>query len=127
VGSTTAPADSGGTETILSVLPARVPRAASAPASAATLPRLADALPRAASAIGPVASAPLVAVRPARAASGVAPVAELQGPRARCGERNFLSMLVCVKRECGDPALANHPECVKLREQEEAGTRSQQR
>jgi serine/threonine protein kinase len=118
------PADDGGNETILSVLPARAPRAASAPASA---PRLADGLPRAASAIAPAASVPLVAVRPARAASAPAPVAEAQGPRARCGDRNFLSMLVCVKRECGDPALTNHPECVKLREQEEAGMRQNPR
>jgi hypothetical protein len=42
------------------------------------------------------------------------------GPRARCGERNFLSMLICVKRECEAPALQNHPECVKMREQEDA-------
>ena len=42
------------------------------------------------------------------------------GPRARCGDRNFLSLLVCMKRECEAPALAAHPECVKMREQEEA-------
>jgi hypothetical protein len=118
-------ADDAGTETILSVLPARLPRAASAPASGL---RPAEALPRAASAIGATEPAgPLVAVRPARAASAAVPAADSQGPRARCGERNFLSMLVCVKRECGDPALANHPECVKLREQEEANTRGYQR
>jgi hypothetical protein len=27
-------------------------------------------------------------------------------------------MLVCVKRECADPAVSAHAECVKLREQE---------
>jgi serine/threonine protein kinase len=124
---TVAPADGGGTETILSVLPARAPRAASAPASAPALVRSADPLPRVTgtpAASAPAASAPLVAVRPARAASVAATVAEPQGPRARCGDRNFLSMLVCMKRECGDPVLTNHPECVKLREQEEAGMRS---
>jgi hypothetical protein len=41
------------------------------------------------------------------------------GPRARCGDRGFLSMLICVKRECEQPSLQGHPECVKLREQEE--------
>jgi serine/threonine protein kinase len=121
---TATPAREEGTETILSVLPARLPRAASAPDSG---PRPTEALPRAASAIGAPEAGPLVAVRPARAASAALPAAELQGPRARCGERNFLSMLVCVKRECGDPALASHPECVKLREQEEANTRGYQR
>jgi hypothetical protein len=40
------------------------------------------------------------------------------GPRARCGDRNFLSMLICMKRECELPALQSHPECVKMREQE---------
>jgi hypothetical protein len=29
-------------------------------------------------------------------------------------------MLVCMKRECDDAALRGHPECVKMREQEEA-------
>ena len=28
-------------------------------------------------------------------------------------------MLICVKRECEQPSLHGHPECVKLREQGE--------
>jgi hypothetical protein len=38
----------------------------------------------------------------------------------RCGDRNFLSLLICMKNQCEQPALRNHPECVKMREQEEA-------
>jgi hypothetical protein len=49
-----------------------------------------------------------------------AAVAVEAGPSARCGDRNFLSMLVCMKRECESASLRNHPECVKMREQEEA-------
>jgi hypothetical protein len=30
---------------------------------------------------------------------------------------------VCMKRECDAPALSGHPECVKMREQEEASHR----
>jgi hypothetical protein len=40
------------------------------------------------------------------------------GPSARCGDRNFLSKLICMKRECEQAALQSHPECVKMREQE---------
>jgi hypothetical protein len=50
-----------------------------------------------------------------------AATAMAQGPRERCGDRNFLSMSVCIKRECDrDASLRNHPECVKMREIEDA-------
>lgn len=116
--------DSAGTETILSVLPARPSRAASAAAipaaSAARGAEVSPALPRttADAARAASASAP-------RAASAPAPMPDNAGPRARCGERNFLALLVCTKRECDNPALRSHPECVKMREQEEAGTNPQ--
>jgi serine/threonine protein kinase len=110
-------------ETILSVLPARVPRAAaSAPAAAAPVaaasaplrtPALDAATPRVVDATGGRAPA-------AKAAAVTEPI----DPRARCGERNFFSMLICLKRECSDPAVSAHAECVKLREQE-AQTRSE--
>ena len=115
-------------ETILSVLPARAPArtaaasgaapraAAGAASGAVSLPRPVDA----------AASAPAIAARvrnPSTEAAASVPamsVALQSGPRARCGDRNFLSMLICVKRECDNPSLQAHPECVKLREQEEA-------
>jgi serine/threonine protein kinase len=111
-------------ETILSVMPARVPRAASAvaasaPGAAATLP----GAPTAAGLPAGIATPPTVAA-PRAATTATAPLttawADPVGPRARCGDRNFISMLVCMKRECEDPALRGHPECVKMREQEEA-------
>jgi hypothetical protein len=51
---------------------------------------------------------------PAKAPAIVEPI----DPRMRCGDRNFLSMLVCLKRECADPAVSAHAECVTLRQQE---------
>ena len=110
-------------ETIISVMPARP--AASRPAMAAS-----GVAPRTAlegSAPAPVA-APVAAIASspplARARTGSeAPLplaAQAAGPRATCGERNFISLLICMKRECDQPALNGHPECVKMREQEEA-------
>ena len=113
------PADSGGNETILSVLPARGPRGPANAASAAT-PVTAARGPDA----PPPRSAPLEPVAPrvvdATAGRNPKPAAatESTDPRARCGERNFFSMLVCLKRECQNPALSAHAECVKLRQQE---------
>jgi serine/threonine protein kinase len=100
-------------ETILSVLPARLPRPAIEPSAGAT--------PTVTGTTGTGPAAPLRSTD----LPGVAPRAppgavEGMGPRARCGDRNFLSLLVCMKRECEAPALATHPECVKMREQEEA-------
>jgi hypothetical protein len=94
-------------ETILSVLPARAPKPAPG-ASAAVTPVL----------TGGTAAA---ATNPARTQTAGA---DALGPRARCGDRNFLSLLVCMKRECEAPSLAGHPECVRMREQEEAAQRS---
>ena len=114
-------------ETILSILPARAaaPRSAQATGAVASRPldgvdaaNTATALPLARSRSLP--EAPSTALPPAAAAVTAA------GPRARCGERNFLSMLICVKRECEAPALQAHPECVKMREQEEAQRNRQQ-
>ena len=94
-------------ETILSVLPARGPAARSA--GAASVPSG-----------GPGA----VAARPRSPADAAAPpsvprLSANAGPRERCGDRVFLSLLICIKRECDQPALQSHPECVKMREQEE--------
>jgi serine/threonine protein kinase len=112
----------GSAETILSVMPARLPRAASAvaavAASGAQGPSMAAPLPAAATA----ATLPVVGTTAPAAvprATAAAP-ADPAGPRARCGDRNFIAMLVCMKRECDDAALRGHPECVKMREQEEA-------
>jgi serine/threonine protein kinase len=118
------PADRGDNETILSVLPARVPRAPTNAASAATpvtAARSPDTPPPRSAPIEPVA--PRVADATAGSTPKAAAAAESANPRVRCGERNFFSMLVCLKRECQNPAISAHAECVKLREQE-ASSRS---
>ena len=118
-----------GSETILSVLPARAPRPAAS--AVATLPALAGAA-SARPTDTPLARTPPIetgaarmtadaTARPASAALKPAGAAADSGdPRSRCGDRNYFSLLVCLKRECQNPALAAHPECVRLREQEAA-------
>ena len=121
---TATPSNSGGNETILSVLPARAPRASSNAASAAAATRVLDTpLPRS-PAID--AAAPRVADATAGALAKPAPALSAD-PRVRCGERNFFSMLICLKRECQNPALSAHAECAKLREQEAAQSSSNER
>jgi serine/threonine protein kinase len=112
-------------ETILSVLPARPPRplpSASAPAAAGTAAsaaaRALEAAPLPRSAAIDAATPRVADITVNRGARAPAALPEPIDPRARCGERNFLSMLVCLKRECADPAVSAHAECVRLREQE---------
>ena len=118
-------------ETVLSVLPARAqrPAAASAPAQGSALTSAAALAPAASANAARAADAAASAQR-ARGADARAATAQTAvtvdahlGPRERCGERNFLSMLICIKRECQAPALRNHPECVKMREQEDGSRR----
>jgi hypothetical protein len=122
--------EGAGSETILSVLPARAPRpAASAvttlpPALAGSASSRPNDTPLARTPpidVGATRVAADAAARPASAAlkPGV-PAADPGDPRSRCGDRNYFSLLVCLKRECQNPALAAHPECVRLREQEAA-------
>ncbi len=98
------PAEPQASETILSILPARVLPARTGAAS--------DSAARA-------SDAPLRA-RAASEPRAIVGDVSGQGPRARCGDRNFLSQLICMKRECENVALREHPECVKMREQEDA-------
>jgi hypothetical protein len=121
-------------ETILSVLPARAPAArvvpptASGVAARTTQPGASTVAPRQAETSASAAMPSRVRSSNEAASSATAAqapaAAALAGPRARCGDRNFLSMLICVKRECDNPALFSHPECVKMREQEEASQNS---
>jgi hypothetical protein len=94
-------------------VPAPVAATPALPATATTLPRPTEAAP----------SAPRVRAAEPRPVAPAAAIDASVGPRARCGDRVFLSMILCMKRECEAPSLRNHPECVALREQEEAGRR----
>ncbi len=122
----TRPADAGDNETILSVLPARAPRA---PDNAASAAPTASAAPPAAAARGldtpPPRSPALEPTAPrvadATAGRSVKPaLAEIADPIAGCLERNFIAKLLCMKRECQNAAVSAHPECVKMRELEAA-------
>lgn len=108
-------------ETVLSVLPARSLKAG---VGASGVSPAAPATPGARAPEAPVMLPRQAAVEPvARSRSAAVD----DGPRARCGDRNFLLQLVCMKRECSEPALQNHPECVKMQEQEQALRRSHER
>jgi hypothetical protein len=121
---TKAAVEAAGTEVILSVLPARTPAIAPSLPAAGTAPAPALASPRALDTPLPRVNAPDAGgsrLAEAGAERNLKPaIAEAIDPRARCGERNFFSMLVCLKSECQNPAVSAHPECVKLREQERA-------
>jgi serine/threonine protein kinase len=125
-------------ETIVSVLPGRVLAPAASQAASPARPVKAEAPAAPVMAEG---AAPDLAPPPApapRGRSGAterpsaptsdAPVASAsptatrsQNPRERCGDRMFIAMSICIKRECNaDSAIRNHPECVRMREIEEA-------
>lgn len=116
--------DDVGEETVLSVLPARALAARAAGASAVPTPTGAGttmtAVAPASAKPQDMAPAPRSRPSPEPLAAVVTAAAASIGPRERCGDRNFLSMLICVKRECEVPALRGHAECVKMRQQEEA-------
>jgi hypothetical protein len=48
------------------------------------------------------------------------------GPTAldECAERNFLMRPMCIRRACEQPALRMQPQCVQMREQDEARARN---
>ncbi len=122
------PADRGDNETILSVLPARPPRAPANAASAATPVTAARSPDKPPPRSAPIdAAAPRVADATAGSTPKAAAAAESTNPRVRCGERSFFSMLVCLKRECQNPAVSAHAECVKLREQEASNNSGENR
>jgi len=116
--------DAGGEETVLSVLPARPQTARTGGAAAMPTPPGAAPVATAAAPLSakPVDMTPPPRPRPATepATAVVTAAAASIGPRERCGDRNFLTMLICMKRECEQPALRGHAECVTMRQQEEA-------
>lgn len=62
--------------------------------------------------------------RPSRASAEVAPrrepAASPLNPRAACGDRVFIALALCMKRYCSRPEYTRHPECARMRAQEEA-------
>ncbi len=47
----------------------------------------------------------------------------LQSPTERCGRRVLIALWNCIDRQCREPELRDHPECVKLREDRERNVR----
>ena len=47
------------------------------------------------------------------------------GPRANCGDRNYLSMAVCMDRQCQQALYRSHPQCAEFRRYADARKRSQ--
>jgi hypothetical protein len=45
-------------------------------------------------------------------------------PREACGDRNFISMAICVNRRCDEPRFNKHPHCVELHRQYEERRRA---
>jgi serine/threonine protein kinase len=103
---------------------AAVPPAAVLVAASAPTPVL--SLAAHASAPAPTASATRSTKPPVRAASAVPSAATTQttsrvvGPKEACGRRVFIAQLMCMRRECERPALRTHPECERMRRDEEA-------
>jgi hypothetical protein len=74
----------------------------------------------------PVASAPVALVPPPPAATPVptgtaaAPAdAGPDSPRQACGGRLFIALMRCMKRECESARFRDHPQCQKMRRDEE--------
>jgi len=99
--------------------PRAVLASASAVAASASLPD-ADAAPAQATSPVALASSPSVRPRPVRRAQQQRLG---DGPRERCGDRNFLALLVCMKQQCELPALREHPECKRMEAMEQSQRR----
>lgn len=56
----------------------------------------------------------------AAGAAPPAPRAEPQRPVELCGNERFLSRALCLQRACDQPGLAGHPQCVRMRELQQA-------
>jgi serine/threonine protein kinase len=93
-------------------------------------PRPAEVVPETPAQAAPPSAATLAVTPPppepapvvVQAAPTPAP-AVMQGPTERCGRRVLFALWNCIDRECRAPALRNHPECVKLREERERSVR----
>jgi hypothetical protein len=88
------------------------PRAAAvSPPGRPAAPTVATPLaPAAARATTPVQAAAM----PRRAAVERATPALPADPRERCGDRNFISQVACMKRECERPEFSGHAECRRM-------------
>ncbi len=102
-------------------------RRRAAPAIAAA-PSPAASEPQGDAALAPPARPVRSAVAALRASERGGAAATVSGsPRVACGDRNFVSMAVCMTRECREPAFREHQECREFRRYEEARQQAQSR
>ena len=108
-----------------SVAPSPVLASAPPPPVAVAVSSSTDAVPHAATRasadakpLSKVARAPQAAAVPAPAVPQRAQQA--MSPREACGDRNFLSMALCMNRQCRDARFEAHPQCQELRRFEQA-------
>jgi len=102
--------------------------AASAPLRAAPVVAAVEPKPKpVASKVQRAASRPGSGTAPAVAKTPAAPVPTVTAentptatPRQACGARVFLAMMRCMKRECETARYRDHPQCQKLRREEDA-------
>jgi hypothetical protein len=86
-----------------------------APATAAgDPPAVVERPPPGAPAPPPTDAAPAASPPTAKATQPRLP----ESPRDACGERVLVAMVRCMMRECERPRFANHPQCVRLQEQQ---------
>jgi hypothetical protein len=77
--------------------------------------------PSASNAPGSALQRPMASVATPARAMPAAPAA----PREACGERNFLSMAVCMDRQCRQPHYRSHPQCEEFIRYAEARRQSE--
>lgn len=67
-------------------------------------------------------SAPQVAAEPAAAPPQPVAPAPVATPEtgALCADRRFIAHAVCLQAECDKPSMRQHPQCVRMREQQDA-------
>jgi len=80
------------------------------PSPSQAAPAVRTETPAQATAPKPASTAPAKEAEAASEANGTA------DPKAACGSRMFIALMMCVDRKCREPAHAQHPECVRLRE-----------
>ena len=95
-----------------------VPVQAAAPAASAVwitelaAPRESSASAAASTPARPASHSVAVSAHAAAASGGMA------SPREACGARKFIALLLCVQQQCETPRFRDHPQCVRLREEE---------
>lgn len=99
------------------------PAAEAPPAPAAPPAPSAEPAPATATPPAETPPAPTSTPAPAPAATPRAPRPRSVAPRAPaqvCAKHNFLAYAACMQEQCSRPGMKSHPQCVRIREREQA-------